>query len=108
MRPVSLRSSGEPDPVIEYSARELATRAAALHFQREYTLQQAADEFRAGHERLRAGGLLSDHRIPCLRELNAYLRATSGFALRPVAGTLTHVHRVARAQRAALNARERD
>ena len=74
--------------MLEYSVRELATWATALQFQREHTLQLAADELRAGHERLRAGGLLSDHRIPSLRELNAYLRATSGFTLRPVASTL--------------------
>jgi phenylalanine-4-hydroxylase len=79
---------GDPIPVIDYTAEEVATWGAVLRRLGALHRRYACAEYRRALDAMASACGLSASNIPQARDVSAFLERRTGFRLRPVAGLL--------------------
>ncbi|TRY65063.1 hypothetical protein DNTS_026085 [Danionella cerebrum] len=80
---------GDPLPAVDYTPEENATWSEVYGTLRSLYPSHACKQFLHALIQLESEGLYTEHKIPQLREVSAFLRERTGFQLRPVAGLLS-------------------
>ena len=81
--------SGDPIPHIEYTETEHNTWGSVFNVVKDLMPKHACREYNVVFDRLEKQKIFEQHRIPQLQEMNDFLKANTGFTLRPAAGLLT-------------------
>ena len=81
--------SGEPIPRIDYTELEIATWRTVFSRLKAMYPSHACREYLQGFNLLQSEGIYSENSIPQLEEISNYLKARTGFSLKPVMGLLS-------------------
>jgi phenylalanine-4-hydroxylase len=80
---------GEAIPRVAYTAREVETWALVYRKLRAYTAEFAVDSYNAILPELERHAGYGERSVPQLQDVSDFLRARTGFSLRPVGGLLS-------------------
>ncbi|KAF8822429.1 putative phenylalanine-4-hydroxylase [Cardiosporidium cionae] len=81
--------SQQPIPLVEYTDAENQTWSTAYNELSQLFDDYACDEYRESLKKLEESGVYSPSKIPQLRHISDFLKSTTGFTLRPVAGLIS-------------------
>jgi tyrosine 3-monooxygenase len=80
---------GNPIPRVDYTQEEIDTWKAAYTTLKNLYQEKACEEQIRAINRLEADGIYTSDKVPQLEDVSNYMKLSSGFRLRPVAGLLS-------------------